>query len=456
MEYPGAKFTRPLRRALLVFFIALFFIISPMVVLFASGYRYDWYARRPVKNGSMSIDVEPETTQVIITGNRLKFNDDVPVRLMNIPPDKYTVRLAADGYYPWIKDLEVKSKQTAYIKEIGLLRQKTPDMIVSGQIANLALSDDGAYLLYILQREKITEIWSKNQESRTPAILMRFSNTEPLKITWAPNNRYAVVSNLEPPYRRVTIINPDLAGWYHNIRSGTQPLIEKFQWNNSNEPELIYSAKKTIKSILFPGKQTRTVAKNNFADWFMEQNQLWTLRFNTTSRQYVVFKDSLGFPSEYRKLKKFDNATSTVAPNNWDIIAARSGNILLKQPGAPQMLLITPQDDFDINAERFLISRYNNWWLFWTPWELWSYSPSEQPYLLNRSGEQLRFVEPLDQYNTLGLIWANKATALYPYYLVTQTLLSGDIRQFATDSERKILYLLGTLNGHEGLWSLEY
>ncbi|MBP6859451.1 MAG: hypothetical protein KBC69_02430, partial [Candidatus Magasanikbacteria bacterium] len=95
-----------------------------------------------------------------------------------------------------------------------------------------------------------------------------------------------------------------------------------------------------------------------------------------------------------------------------------------------------------------------NWWLLWSEWELWTYSQGEEPNLLNRSGEQLKYTLPLDRYNTLALIWGDRATVLFPYYFVGHDLINEKINLPQADTENKILYF--TNEKKDGIWKLVY
>ena len=108
-------------------------------------------------------------------------------------------------------------------------------------------------------------------------------------------------------------------------------------------------------------------------------------------------------------------------------------------------------------TDKIKISQFENWWLMWSPWEIWTYSPQEnEPLLLNRSGEQLADIIPLDKYNTLALIWENRATALFPYYLVGHGLIDQRIEYANADTKNKVLYFYAEIEGEKGIWRLLY
>jgi len=76
--------------------------------------------------------------------------------------------------------------------------------------------------------------------------------------------------------------------------------------------------------------------------------------------------------------------------------------------------------------------------------------------MLNRSGEQLQQVWPLDEYNTLALIWSDKTTILFPYYDVGHSFLNKKIDSSAVDNKNKILYFSNSQSDKPGIWELNY
>ena len=184
----------------------------------------------------------------------------------------------------------------------------------------------------------------------------------------------------------------------------------------------------------------------------MENSQLWVLRKNDTGGIELV-NDLLGFNSIFTPAPNTENI---ILDDTYNLIAAKNNEVLLHKKNTSEMLLLASQNTYKINGEKFLISPYNDWWLIWTPWELTTYSQSEEPYLLNRSGEQLKEAMPLDKSNTFGLVWENRVTVLFPYYLVSHNLIDQPITAATADSERRIFYFGAKINNEEGLWQLTY
>ena len=320
----------------------------------------------------------------------------------------------------------------------------------------MAVSYDGRFIIYSAQnKNNSTEIRLWDNISGQTTSLFNINSLKPITILWAEKNNYALIANSSAPYSHLFIVNAsnplkqtDLAKNY--------PSIKKFEWGNSADPQLYYSAKENIFLYSPITEKSQVITKNNYLDWHMENGQLWTMRTDSSTKQYSITRDTLGFSSIFNRLDSTDInlATGQTEKENLQILAARQNTVLLQNKKNLQMILLTNSNKYKMPAEKFLISKYNNWWLLWSRWELWTYSEGGEPYLLNRSSEHLETVAPLDKYNTLALMWANKTTALFPYYLTTHDLLDEKITKITVDTDNKILYFIN--QNKDGLWKLNY
>ena len=449
MEYPGSKFTRRYRLILFAVFVAAFFVITPVLIMYSSGYRYDWQNGLIKETGAINVDILPVNAVVYLNDAWLKGG--MPYRLKNIAPGKYRLKITAPGYFDWLKDVEVKSKQTVYIKEISLLKKNTPYLLAPGQIKNAALAADGNFIIFSRQKT-VLEFWLRDLTQQKETLLLELPPGKPLTIVWAKKNNYAVISEAEPPYKTLIIINTVNPGKQINLTQKSKEPILKYEWKQSVEPELFFGVKNKFYSLLPRRGQVYNIAKNTWRDWTMENSQLWVLRKNDTGGIELV-NDLLGFNSIFTPAPNTENI---ILDDTYNLIAAKNNEVLLHKKNTSEMLLLASQNTYKINGEKFLISPYNDWWLIWTPWELTTYSQSEEPYLLNRSGEQLKEAMPLDKSNTLGLVWENRVTVLFPYYLVSHNLIDQPITAATADSERRIFYFGAKINNEEGLWQLTY
>jgi hypothetical protein len=365
------------------------------------------------------------------------------------------LRITAPEYFDWTKEIEVKNKQTNYTKEISLIKKNKPEILINEKIKNLAVSFDGKFIIYSIQNKRSYLLLLWNSATQLSTTLFTINNPESIKIIWAEKNNFALIVDSSAPYAHLFVVNAANPAKQTDLAKTNLP-IKKFEWGNSSDPELYYSTKENIYLYSPINEKSQIITKNKYLDWDMENGQLWTMQTDTSSKQYNITKDTLGFNSLFNTLNSTDInlATGQTEEENLQILAARQNTILLQNNKSSEMILLTNANKYKMSADKFFISKYNNWWLIWSQWELWTYSEGEEPYLLNRSGESLQNIVPIDKYNTLGLVWANKTTVLFPYYLVTHDLLDEKITDIAADTENKILYFIN--QNKDGIWKLNY
>lgn len=449
MEYPNSKLNKKIRLAILIVFLALFFIATPIIILRVSGFRYDWQRGLLRETGAINIDIQPSVADVYVNG--IKIKSKMPVRMVDLIPGKYTIRISAPEFYDWQKEVEVKNRQTIYIKDISMLKKREPQSIAEGVVDQLKISRDGRYLVYSKTNGKMIEGRIFDNRSGSDLLLASLPAEQGMKIELAPQNYYFSLSQAEPPYQNILIFNAAEPEKKINLAEKTKEKIVKYQWKETSQPEIYYGTTQRIFSFTPETEQQYFLGRNTFLDWYMENGQMWALEKTTSTEKIRLLRDALGFANEFAGENKFETKEQKLK-----IAAAKNNVVLLKKTEQAEMIILYADEKFSLAGEKFKISEFNDWWLIWTPWEIWTYLKGEEPNLLNRSGEQLEEVLPLDKYNTLALVWAEKTTALFPYYLVTHDLLNIPSQTAAADPNNRIMYFSGSIGNRQGLWKMEY
>ncbi len=419
------------------------------------GYKYDWKYGFLRETGNISIDINPRHANAYLDGlkigdnsllSSLNINQTMPIRLKNITPHTYNLRIAAPGYHEWEKEIEVSNRQTVYIKEIELLKDNEPEQLVKGKFSSLSLAPSGAYLMYTTINDNQTKVILRDTAQNTNVIVLTLPGTKPPVVVWAKKNNYAILYQGSLPLKNIYIINAEKSETTFLFNAPNAETITAVGWHQNIDPELYYSTPSSL-FVYHPAlKQQTLLAANTFVDWYIEDGELWTLETNTTTRETKIFKDALGFKNSFAIISDAGNLQA------WDILYVHNNHLLLKNTAEADYRLVRPDKQFTIAANHFTISPYNNWWLMWSPSELWTYSENNEPHLLNRSADEIKNVAPLDRYNTLAISSANKTIALFPYYLVRHSLLTNSTNFSAIDPEAHLLYYLDK----NALWRLTY
>lgn len=138
------------RRLLYISFILLFFIITPLISLYAAGYKFG-SGFKIQKTGMLIINSEPPNASIYVNGKIQKnFLKTIylpkqsliktPAKIKNILPGEYLISVEKDQYWPWQKKLQIHPGQSTFAEDIVLFKKNIPLQIISGQHKKFSLS----------------------------------------------------------------------------------------------------------------------------------------------------------------------------------------------------------------------------------------------------------------------------------------------------------------------------
>ncbi len=113
------------RRLLLAAFILIFTIFSPLLVLYASGYRYNTRLGKIEQVGLLSLNTVQHEVTAVVNGETERLQNGV--LLATLAPRDYDVVLSKDGYHPWSKHLSVEEGRTTFVPDVRLFLDADPD-----------------------------------------------------------------------------------------------------------------------------------------------------------------------------------------------------------------------------------------------------------------------------------------------------------------------------------------
>ncbi|MCK4454036.1 hypothetical protein KAU51_01650 [Candidatus Parcubacteria bacterium] len=139
------------RTILICVLISLFFLITPILILYSQGYRFDFNPPdggiKITQTGGLFLKASPKNVEVFLDG-RLEEKTSFffgSVYINNLLPKKYNIQVQKEGYNVWEKNLEVKEKEVAEAKNIILIPKN-----LELQILNKGVED-----FWILSENKI-------------------------------------------------------------------------------------------------------------------------------------------------------------------------------------------------------------------------------------------------------------------------------------------------------------
>ncbi len=114
--------TQKSRKILVYSLIFLFFIISPILIFYTQGYRFDFENKKITQTGSLFFKTIPKYTKIYLDGVLEDKTDFLfgSILIENLIPKQYEIIVEKNNYVSWGKTLAIKAKQVNNAKNIIL------------------------------------------------------------------------------------------------------------------------------------------------------------------------------------------------------------------------------------------------------------------------------------------------------------------------------------------------
>jgi hypothetical protein len=183
------------RRIIYIIFIFLFFVITPAVILYTAGYRYNFQKNKIQKTGIFILKSKPEEARIYLN-NKIR-KKTTPARIANLLPGDYLIKIEKDGYYSWEKTLPVFSRLTTFAENVFLFKKSLPAKIMDGEIDTFLLSPDKQKIVYLQTIDTGKEIWLLKLKTSKKFLLYRLSEklNQNLKLEWGADGQKLLISS---------------------------------------------------------------------------------------------------------------------------------------------------------------------------------------------------------------------------------------------------------------------
>lgn len=309
--------TPRIRHSLFILFVIAFFIITPLVSLYAAGYKIklSWpmnFKQTLSKTGMFIIDTSPHGAKIFIDKkptqlffkkyyNKEQSYITTPAKIKDILPGEYTIRVELDGYWPWEKKLSIGPGQSTYAENIFLFKNDVPM-----QIADLSIKETG-----------FSQISSRGL-SQSPNKKHFFSMNEEKAIIIPENGDSTTIpfSSLKKPMNPTPIIS-----WSSDSE---KILAGKIIFNISDQKKIIYLEEilgKSANNFIWDksnGNKLYYQSGNSIGYIDLATNTNEIILNNEKYLSYSQNNDSIFFisqTSQETRLKEFSLKTETVIKN---------------------------------------------------------------------------------------------------------------------------------------------
>ncbi|MDP2630441.1 MAG: PEGA domain-containing protein [Candidatus Uhrbacteria bacterium] len=435
-----------IRRIIFICFVLFFFISAAVLLIYASGYRYNIGKKGIEKTGQLLVESEPKGAQISLNGSPAlrQWSHETLTTPTTVPylfAGEYRLGVSRSGFHDWNGLVTVYPGRTTIKNDIFLLRNASPILVSAKDHirSSFAVSDgivfDDGRAIYLLN-------------TRTYEVSTLYSSPVPiLDLKVAPSGTRFVVKNTD--------------GWLV-IEQGqvsatikeTQKQPTEFRWAKSADT-LYMSDDKGI--AVFDGN-TKTfdsfVMQSTIADFFVD-NELVVLR-NDANPSITFFDTKSG--GRLRDLSFTPRAT-----NIW---GSEGGYLVLKNGGGSFYLLdrsaVRPVFQHVSDAHNIVFSTANHFFTY-NDFEIWSHDFSNDAYtrsLITRQSERLSHVIPLSTFPAVITVSNNKDIRVRDLRArdesSAKTLLASfdSITAVFLGQKETTLIVFGSRDGKSGVYSL--
>lgn len=173
--------TRIIRFALLLFSLLLFITITPLVVLYATGYRLNFQKASPSSIGVLLLDTIPRRANVVVNGETL---GRTPRAVSNLPPGQISVELKLAGFEPWQKNVSILPTLTTEFRSVRLFPTHPTQTRLEQKVSVFGLSPNNKLIAIVHSDSTIEVVDGSGQLVVTPLKLTFL----PTKLVWSPDN----------------------------------------------------------------------------------------------------------------------------------------------------------------------------------------------------------------------------------------------------------------------------
>lgn len=434
------------RRIIYLFFMAVFFIVLPFIIMSATGYRFNTKKNIIQKTGIIFLEARPEKVDIWLNGKLI--DNRTPVRINNLLPNEYELKLTKEGYHSWQKKIRVYESQTTSLQYIRLFKKNIKaDNLVAEKIIKMVKLDgrDKLLLIKYIDNQYVVSIFKKGEEKE-----IYKSGKEIIKAEWADNGERVIIYQKNNIYI-INVNNPDKVINLQDKLGSVDFASLKFDKFNSNNVFYI-KHNKLIKVNLL--NLNKTVFPYWPLDYYVQGNTIYFLSQNSLNNIFLKKFDILnaGASETLFVLELADNYRLVDAQN--EFVTIKKGNELIIWDGRRgKSEVIKGVDFFKWNANHDEL-------LFGNKRELWTYRPQkEEKYILfTRTGGGIKNAEWYKPETHIFYIVNNKLKVvenLVSNRVVYDMAEFKEMDDFSINEKGDKVYIIGRDNQKQGLFELK-
>jgi len=281
--------TLKMRRLLYISFIILFLTITPLIIFYAAGYKFNLRGIKIQKTGTFILDSKPQEAKIFLNNkvqqtffNKFFFSKNniikTPAKIKNLLPGEYNLKLELDGYWPWQKKLIIYPGTSTYAEDIVLFKKNLPALILQDKINGLKLSVNKNNLAILTDQEVILLNLTEEKQVKLPSA----SSSPTINCAWAPSDKKILLNH--------SIYQTDNPSKNINLNDYIKTDIDNLKWDITSDDNLYYQAQDNFINFTLSNKANKIILENQkFNDYLVKDNYLYLVSQASNSTNLNIF-----------------------------------------------------------------------------------------------------------------------------------------------------------------------
>jgi len=445
-------------------FILAFFVLGPILIFYASGYRYDLKRNKVLKTGTLMLEAKNfKKGDLFINDELYKKPFNEKTFIYNLLPGEYQIKLEKDGYYPWQKKLTISSGTTTFATDIILFKKEVPLQIIEGQeINDFSLAPDEQKIIYLLTNGPFWELYLYDLQLEAKSLIYRVSNQKKISYTWAASSK-KILLKVDNDFLVFDLQSLKQAMGIKDIL-GFTPTETKWDLQSDN---LLYAQKDfTIYKINLLSKDDQIIFKADQKinpEFFIEANDIFYLQ--EIKNQNILSKYNFNFKTTKKvlELSTSNNYRFIKSTNNFIglLDLDQSKLYLIKKTNTDQEINIKLEEPIkEFNAKAATWDSQEKQLLIYDDFEIDIYnSETDEKTFINRYGEIIKKVAWYPDLHHLVILFENNMQIIDINLAenernVTEIVKFDQLGNFYLNQKGDLIYFNGKIGKQQGLYQL--
>jgi len=260
--------TLRLRRFIYSTFIAIFFLVSPPLVFYTAGYRYDFKHNRVIETGSLVVKSYPAGAEIYLDDEL--YREKTPTIINTIIPGTMNLRVEKEGYHVWERKIQIEPRVTTFVETVRLFADTMPVPQLERSIIDYWWNERENKFVY--QTTDHIRLFNTFNNSDT-----LIANTGPgvsADVAWSPDGQRFILTRTAYGAEQHFIINANKPDEFTDLSSITNLSLTTVQWNPLNDNSVYALSNGVLYRIPYLLKEIRLVHQGVIEDYRAENKRI--------------------------------------------------------------------------------------------------------------------------------------------------------------------------------------